>query len=121
MTSKPVYVPLLTLGALFLFASTASAAPTAIGAEKCKMCHKVEYDSWAQSKHAKAEPKTDCETCHGPGSDYKSKEVMKDPEKAKAAGLIAKPAKAACTEKCHKPAEFKDEMLTKVHDKKKPS
>ncbi len=37
---------------------------------------------------------------------------------AKAAGLIAKPEKASCTAKCHKAAEFKDEMLTKVHDKK---
>ena len=43
---------------------------------------------------------------------------MKDPAKAKAAGLIAKPEKASCTAKCHKPAEFKDEMLAKVHDKK---
>ena len=38
--------------------------------------------------------------------------------KAKAAGLIAKPEKASCTAKCHKPAEFKDEMMAKVHDKK---
>jgi hypothetical protein len=44
--------------------------------------------------------------------------VMKDPAKAKEAGLVAKPEKATCTAKCHKPAEFKDEMLTKVHDKK---
>ena len=44
--------------------------------------------------------------------------VMKNPEQAKAAGLIAKPEKASCTAKCHKPAEFKDEMLGKVHDKK---
>ncbi len=44
--------------------------------------------------------------------------VMKDPVAAKAAGLIAKPDKATCTAKCHKPAEFKDVMLTQVHDKK---
>ena len=41
-----------------------------------------------------------------------------DPAAAKAAGLVAKPEKASCTAKCHKPAEFKDEMLAKVHDKK---
>jgi hypothetical protein len=29
-----------------------------------------------------------CEACHGPGSDYKSKNVMLDPEAARAAGLI---------------------------------
>jgi hypothetical protein len=90
----------------------------AVGSEKCKMCHKVEYDSWAKTKHATAEPKTGCETCHGNGGDYWKMAVMKDPEKAKAAGLIAKPEKASCTAKCHKPEEFKDEMLAKVHDKK---
>jgi hypothetical protein len=44
--------------------------------------------------------------------------TMKDPAAAKAAGLIAKPEKAGCTAKCHKVAEFKDEMLGKVHAKK---
>ncbi len=29
-----------------------------------------------------------CEACHGPGNDYKSIAVMKDPVKAKAAGLL---------------------------------
>lgn len=119
MTRKTVLVPMLVLGVAVLFASAASAAPTAVGSEKCKMCHKVQFDSWAASKHAAANPKTECETCHGPGSDYKAKEVMKDPVKAKEAGLIAKPEKAFCTEKCHKAAEFKDEMLAKTHEHKK--
>jgi hypothetical protein len=85
-----------------------------IGAEKCKMCHKAQFDSWSASKHATQEPKVDCEGCHGPGSEYKSMTVMKDPAKAKAAGLIAKPAKATCTAKCHK-AKFTDDMMQKVH------
>ena len=38
-----------------------------------------------------------CEACHGPGSDYKSKKVMLDPEAAKAAGLIMN---TGCR-KCH--------------------
>jgi len=88
----------------------------AVGSDKCaKMCHKVEYESWAKSKHATATPKTECETCHGNGADYAKMSVMKDPAAAKAAGLIAKPEKAACTAKCHKPAEFKDDMIAKVH------
>lgn len=105
-----VVVVMLGLGAL-----AANAAPTYIGAEKCKMCHKVQYDSWAQTKHAKAtenakkstNPKYDaacltchatnkdeamagvqCEACHGAGSDYKSLSVMKDVAKSKAAGLL---------------------------------
>lgn len=106
--------------ALVLPALTAAADHAAVGTAKCKMCHKVEFDSWAKTKHATAEPKAECETCHGNGGDYMKLGAAKgkDPEKAKAAGLIAKPDKASCTAKCHKPAEFKDEMLGKVHDKK---
>jgi hypothetical protein len=96
-----------------------AAEHAAIGAEKCgKMCHKVEYESWAKTKHATSTPKTECETCHGNGADYMKMSVMKDPAAAKAAGLIAKPDKASCTAKCHKAAEFKDDMMAKVHDKK---
>jgi hypothetical protein len=92
----------------------------AVGSDKCaKMCHKVEYESWAKTKHATSTPKTECETCHGNGADYMKMSVMKDPAAAKAAGLIAKPDKASCTAKCHKAAEFKDDMMAKVHDKKK--
>ena len=97
---------------------TAAADHAAVGSAKCKMCHKVEFDSWAKTKHATADPKTECETCHGNGAAHIKMSVMKDPAQAKAGGLIAKPEKATCTAKCHKPAEFKDEMLTKVHDKK---
>jgi hypothetical protein len=94
----------------------------AVGAEKCgKMCHKVEFESWAKSKHATAKEKVECEACHGNGADYMKLSVMKDPAKAKAAGLIARPDKAACTAKCHKPADIKDDMLAKVHDHKKKS
>jgi len=38
-----------------------------------------------------------CEACHGPGSDYKSRQVMLDPEAARAAGLIMN---TGCR-KCH--------------------
>ena len=110
---------LATVAAFALVLSgTASAEHAAVGAAKCKMCHKVEFDSWSKSKHATAEPKAECETCHGNGGDYWKMSVMKNPEQAKAAGLTAKPEKAGCTAKCHKPEEFKDEMLGKVHDKK---
>jgi Cytochrome c554 and c-prime len=106
---------------VFVVGSVPSAAEhAAVGSAKCKMCHKVEFDSWAKTKHATAEPKAECETCHGNGADFfkMGPAKAKDPEKAKAAGLIAKPDKASCTAKCHKPAEFKDEMMAKVHDKK---
>jgi hypothetical protein len=105
----------------FVVAGGATAADhAAVGSAKCKMCHKVEFDSWAKTKHATTEPKAECETCHGNGGDYMKMgpKKAKDPAAAKTAGLVAKPEKASCTAKCHKPAEFKDEMLTKVHDKK---
>ena len=41
-----------------------------------------------------------CEACHGPGSDYKAKKVMIDPEAARAAGLIVSKTEAGCTQ-CH--------------------
>jgi len=95
----------------------ASAAEhAAVGPEKCaKVCHKVQFESWGKSKHATAEKKTDCEACHGNGADYMKLAVMKDPVKAEAAGLIAKPDMASCV-KCHtKPGEIKPEMLATVH------
>ena len=111
-------VALLGIAALSLvaFAGLAAAADhAAVGVTKCKMCHKVEFESWSKTKHATAKPAVECETCHGNGGDYWTMAVMKDPAKAKAAGLIAKPEKASCTAKCHKAAEFKDDMLQKVH------
>jgi hypothetical protein len=98
-----------------------------IGAAKCKMCHKVEFTSWSEMAHAKAfdvlkpeeqgnaeclkchatggsaeMPGVQCEACHGPGSEYKSMKVMKDPAASKAAGLIT-PDEAKCRS-CHEGA-----------------
>jgi hypothetical protein len=41
-----------------------------------------------------------CEACHGPGSDYKPRKIMEDPEVARAAGLVMARTAEACT-KCH--------------------
>ena len=109
---------IVVLAALFIPAAAPAADHAAIGAAKCKMCHKVQFESWSASKHATAKEKTECETCHGNGADYSKLAVMKDPAKAKEAGLIAKPEMASCTAKCHKPADIKPEMLAKVHDHK---
>jgi len=83
-----------------------------VGADKCKMCHKLEYDSWAASKHAAQSPALDCESCHGQGSEYKTLAVMKDPAKAKQAGLVI-PGKEFCAI-CHQ-AGWSDEMIAKAH------
>lgn len=85
---------------------------TRIGADKCKMCHKTQYESWSGSGHAKRNPPLDCEACHGPGSGYKTIAVMKDAAKARAAGLVV-PAKEFCAT-CHK-SGWTDTMLAAVH------
>jgi len=41
-----------------------------------------------------------CEVCHGPGSDYRKKKIMKDLDAAKAAGLQLHKEEAFC-KKCH--------------------
>lgn len=83
-----------------------------IGAEACGECHEVQFDSWASSGHAKRAPMLDCEDCHGPGSEYKPMSVMKDPAKAKAAGLVI-PDKAFCAQ-CHKKG-VDDAFMKKAH------
>jgi len=107
--------------------SVALAAPTYIGADKCKMCHKEQFTSWEGLAHAKAfdrlkddekgkaeclkchatggaaeMPGVQCEACHGPGSEYKSIKVMKDQQAAVAAGLVL-PTEATC-KGCHEGA-----------------
>lgn len=108
---------------------TAKAGYEYIGAKKCSMCHKKDgiKESWMASKHATAwddltpeQQKDDalkpyyttgttakcelltgvqCESCHGPGSAYKKKAIMKDQEKAIANGLLL-PDEKTCL-KCH--------------------
>lgn len=85
---------------------------TRIGAEKCKVCHRIQFDSWSATAHAKRTPPLDCESCHGPGSEYKAMAIMKDSAKAKAAGLVV-PTATFCAS-CHTHG-WKDEMLRKAH------
>jgi hypothetical protein len=71
---------------------------------KCYACHATGFGKTggydpAAADAAKKEGVT-CEACHGPGKDYKG--VMKDKEKAKAAGLIM-PDAATC-KACHEGA-----------------
>ena len=85
---------------------------TRIGAEKCKVCHKIQFASWAETAHARRTPPLDCESCHGPGSEYKPLAIMKDREKAKAAGLVIPTATFCKT--CHA-RDWKDDLLKKAH------
>ena len=127
------------------------AEPTYIGAQKCKMCHKVEFASWEGMAHAKAfdklkpeeqskaeclachatgasaeMPGVQCESCHGAGSDYKSMKVMKDHEASIAAGLVL-PDQKLC-ESCHtgaphdqKPFDYETAKSGGLHEVKSAS
>jgi RecJ-like exonuclease len=145
---RTVLVAAVVVAIIGLSVVAANAAPTYIGADKCKMCHKLQYDSWAQTKHAKATESAkaskewkfeaacltchatnkdeamagvQCEACHGPGSDYKTLSVMKDVAKAKAAGLVL-PTQATC-DGCHdgKDHHKKQAFTRDVHAHKAPA
>ncbi len=87
----------------------------AADAKECLSCHAVGYDVDAslKAKKFKVEQGVQCESCHGAGSKYKKKSIMKDHAKAVAAGLNeykdAAAIKAQC-ETCHneKSPTFKD-------------
>ena len=148
MKVKLVYSVIILLVILVAAGPAFAGNPTYMGAEKCgKLCHKIEYNSWLTTKHAKAFsalspadqaksecvqchitggtkslPGVQCELCHGPGSEYKSLTIMKSREKSLAAGLIL-PTEKVCLG-CHnsKSPHFKGfkfaEMAAKVHDMK---
>ncbi|MBI4178840.1 cytochrome c family protein [bacterium] len=163
--------------------SAAEAKPPAAkhefaGTDKCKKCHKLQFETWEKTKHAtavntvkkmpkdlKVDPEvavvTDtgvqfvktgefktclschttgydektgkavhegvsCEACHGAGADYGKVAIMKNREKAVAAGLTI-PTEATCRQ-CHRadnPFEKEkfnfDKRKGKVHEHKKKS
>lgn len=68
---------------------------------KCLKCHATAYffTEATVSKKISTSEGVSCESCHGPGSLYKKKKIMKDREKAIASGLYPHPEKACV--KCH--------------------
>lgn len=79
-----------------------------VGDAKCRMCHKLQHDSWSASPHAAKG--LDCEGCHGGGADFMK--VMRDRTAALAAGLML-PKRDFC-KRCHK-ADWQDAMFLRVH------
>ena len=69
--------------------------------EKCLVCHVTAYGAPAEAKDASFSNAdgVQCETCHGPGSDYKDMKIMKDHAAAVAAGLTVPDEKLCVT--CH--------------------
>jgi len=62
----------------------------AVETPECLKCHVSGYniDASLLGKKFKIEDGVQCETCHGPGADYKSKSVMENREEAVKNGLI---------------------------------
>lgn len=60
-------------------------------APECLKCHVAGFDVDASMKKARfaMEDGVQCESCHGPGSKYKKKSVMKDRDASIAAGMTA--------------------------------
>lgn len=113
--------------AVALAAALAPALPALafdyVGAAACEECHAEAVEAWRRSPHARAEVSlgekakepacltchapqkkkglegVTCEACHGPGGAYKADYVMKDPELARAVGLV-EPTEKQCLV-CH--------------------
>jgi cytochrome c5 len=105
--------PLVAAALLAAAPLVASAAGDKVGPETCKACHPMAYARWRAGPHARArdslpersrsDPRclschapnledglagVSCETCHGPGRVYSAVYVMRDPELARAVGLV---------------------------------
>ncbi len=68
---------------------------------KCLKCHSTAYN-WteeAKTDRIAVEEGVSCESCHGPGKNYKAKTVMEDREKSIAGGMVY-PATKSCA-RCH--------------------
>ncbi len=61
----------------------------AVETEACLKCHATGYNLPAErlEKGFEVADGVQCETCHGPGSEYKSMKIMKDKDAAVKAGL----------------------------------
>lgn len=116
---------MIALACAVVPASAADVTAELVGPEACKGCHPAAYETWRQSKHARALDSLSppqqkdarclschapslreqgvehvtCETCHGGGQYYASSFVMKDPELSRMVGLVD-PSERACRA-CH--------------------
>jgi len=72
---------------------------------ECLKCHATGYDLPTERMGSKfnVSDGVQCETCHGPGSDYKSLQTMKNPELSSQNGLFVPVGKEEFCKHCHNP------------------
>ena len=68
--------------------------------DNCLACHTTAHGKKNVDKSYSIEEGVGCESCHGPGSEYKKMSTMKEKDKAIAAGMIVADAKTCAN--CHK-------------------
>lgn len=93
----------------------------AVEVAECLKCHASGYDVDAKFLGAKfnVSDGVQCETCHGPGSDYKTMKVMKDKQEAIKNGLVIYDNPKELCVKCHNSESptFKEFDFEKSWDK----
>jgi Zn-finger protein len=69
---------------------------------KCLKCHSTAYyfTEERQSEKVELENGVSCQSCHGPGADYRKKSVMESLEESIAAGMVHPAKEKSCT-LCH--------------------
>ncbi|NWF50845.1 MAG: cytochrome C554 [Ignavibacteriaceae bacterium] len=97
----------------------------AVETPECLKCHASGYnvDASLKMEKFKVEDGVQCETCHGPGSEYKSLKVMKSREESIKNGLIVHDSLDKFCVNCHNPESptFKEFDLTTMWEKIKHS
>jgi hypothetical protein len=88
----------------------------AIETDFCLKCHTSAFDSDMVGEKFKIEDGVQCETCHGPGSEYKSMKVMKSHAESVANGLTEITDIESFCKNCHNPQSptYKDVNLTEA-------
>ena len=105
-----VFSYLLLLPVLPVFGAEVPSEAGFIGAERCRLCHRLVYRAWTMTSHRRSTERlspeerspeclrchatgpealggVQCEACHGAGGNFWPPEVMMDSEKAREAGL----------------------------------
>jgi YVTN family beta-propeller protein len=78
----------------------------------CLSCHSTasQTEDWEREPGFRIEGGVQCESCHGPGSEYMEASVMRDRVAAAAAGLLI-PDRSTCQTTCHVQKSSHDAVL----------